>query len=167
MTALAKHPNVAVKISGLECIGKPWLSAYLSAAKTEATRQSYAEHVSYQHGNFVPLADTIPLADIVTRDRVICCYHDMPALVGHSAAKAARLYGLVYPRDVWWVRAGVRAVNTMLWLEHMSFRIFAHSHNAVDAVVRRIGLERIFTRNAGLWQVVIYARREEHSAGIQ
>jgi hypothetical protein len=138
-----------------------------SAAKTEATHQGYAERVRYQHGSFVELADNIPPADIVTRDRMIYCYHDMPALVGHSAAKAVRLYGLVYPCDVWWVRASVRAANAMRWLEHMSFRIFAHSHNAVDAVVHRIGLERIFTRNAGLWQVVIYARREEHSAGIQ
>src|SRR5215208_834267 len=123
-------------------------SAYLSAAKAEATRQGYAERVSYQHGNFVELADSIPPADIVTLDRVICCYHDMPALVGRSAAKATRLYGLVYPRDVWWVRTGVWAANAMLWLERTTFRIFAHSRSAVDAVVQRNALERIFTRNA-------------------
>jgi len=139
-------------------------SAYLSVAKTEATRQGYVERVSYVHGNFVDLADNIPPADIVTLDRVICCYHDMPALIGHSAAKAARLYGLVYPRDVWWIRAGVRAANAMLWLKRTAFRIFAHSRTAIDAVVRRNGLERIFTRDAGLWQVVIYARCEEQPA---
>jgi 2-polyprenyl-3-methyl-5-hydroxy-6-metoxy-1,4-benzoquinol methylase len=139
-------------------------SAYLSAAKTEATRLGHADRVGYQHGNFVDVADSIPPAGIVTLDRVICCYHDMPALVDRSAAKAARLYGLVYPRDVWWVRAGVRAANAMLWMERTTFRIFAHSRIAIDAVVRRNGLERIFTRDAGLWQVVIYARHKEQSA---
>jgi predicted TPR repeat methyltransferase len=139
-------------------------SAYLSAAKSEATRQGHADRVSYKHGNFVDLASSIAPADIVTLDRVICCYHDMPALVGRSAAKAGRLYGLVYPRDVWWVRGGVRAANAMLWLQRTTFRTFAHSREAVDAVVRQTGLEPVFTRNAGLWQVVVYARRESSSA---
>jgi len=135
-------------------------SAYLSAAKSEAARQGHADRVSYQHGNFVELASSITPADIVTLDRVICCYHDMPALVGRSAAKAMRLYGLVYPRDVWWVRGGVRASNAMLWLQRSTFRTFAHSRKAVDAVVLQNGLEPVFTRNAGLWQVALYARRE-------
>ena len=60
-------------------------SAYLSAAKSEAARQGYADRISYQHGNFVDLADSISPADIVTLDRAICCYHDMPALVGRSS----------------------------------------------------------------------------------
>src|SRR5947199_213845 len=72
-------------------------AAYLAAAREEAARQGHAERVAYHHGNFVDLAATLPPADIVTLDRVICCYHDMPALVERSSAKAARLYGLVYP----------------------------------------------------------------------
>lgn len=132
--------------------------AYLDVAKAEATRQGHATRISYQYGNFVDLAEAITPADIVTLDRVICCYHDMPALVGHSAAKARRLYGLVYPRDNWLVRAGTRAANALLWLQRTPFRIFAHRRAAVDAVVRRHNLERIFSRNVGLWQVVVYAR---------
>jgi hypothetical protein len=107
-------------------------SAYLSAAKTEATRQGHAEHVSYQHGNFVDYADSISAADIVTLDRVIW-----------SAARRPR------PRDctAWFIRvtsgefvlaSGPR--NAMLWLERTTFHILAHSRNAVDAVVRRNGM---------------------------
>jgi hypothetical protein len=39
--------------------------------------------------------------------------------------------------------------------------------SAVDAGVRCNGLERIFTRNAGIWQVVIYARHKEQPAETQ
>ena len=133
-------------------------SAYLAAAREEAIHQGHIEQVTYQYGNFVDLADTLPPADIVTLDRVICCYHDMPALVGRSSAKAARLYGLVYPRDTWWVRAGVRAENALMWLQRSTFRAFVHSTAAVDAVVRRNGLRQRFARNAGIWQVVVYER---------
>ncbi len=58
------------------------------------------------------------------------------------------------------IRFGVRAANAMLWLERTAVRIFAHSHTTGDTVVRHNGIERIFTRNAGLWQVVIYTRRK-------
>jgi len=135
-------------------------AAYLAAAREEAGRQGYAERATYHHGNFVDMAAAIPDADIVTLDRVICCYHDMPALVGRSSAKAGRLYGLVYPRDTWWVRAGVRAENALLWLQRSSFRAFAHSSAAVDAIVRQNGLQQCFARNAGIWQVVVYERTE-------
>jgi hypothetical protein len=84
----------------------------------------------------------------------------MPALVDRSSAKAARLYGLVYPRDTWWVRGGVRAENALLWLQRSTFRVFAHSRAAVDTIARRNGLQQCFARNAGLWQVVVYERSD-------
>jgi magnesium-protoporphyrin O-methyltransferase len=142
-------------------------NAYVEAAKSEAARQGHGDRVTFHHGDFVALAETIAPADIVTLDRVICCYHDMPALVDRSAAKATQLYGLVYPRDNWWVRAGIHAENTLLWAQRTPFRVFAHHSAEVDAVVRRNGLEPQFTRAAGSWQVVVYARRtraETHSS---
>jgi magnesium-protoporphyrin O-methyltransferase len=136
-------------------------NAYLDVARAEAMRQGHADRATFHHGDFVALADEIAPADIVTLDRVICCYHDMPALVGRSSTKARRLYGLVYPRDTWWVRAGVKAENGMHWLERTPFRVFAHRSAEVDAVVRRNGLEQRFKRNAGPWQVIVYARQTQ------
>src|SRR3990170_4333438 len=96
-------------------------TAYLSAARDEVERRGNAERVSYHHGNFVDLATDIEPADIVTLDRVICCYPDMEELVGLSAAKAGRLYGLVYPRDTWWVKFGLALMNFFLRLQRSSF----------------------------------------------
>jgi len=139
-------------------------AAYLAVAREEAARQGHAERITYHHGNFADIADTLAPADIVTLDRVICCYHDMPTLVERSSAKAARLYGLVYPRDTWWVRAGVRAENGLMWLQRSSFRVFAHSSAAVDAIVRRNGFQQRYTHNAGFWQVILYERSADAQA---
>lgn len=143
-------------------------AAYLAAARGESAREGHAERVHYVHGDFVALAPGIAPADIVILDRVVCCYPDMPALVGAAAAHAGRLLGLVYPRDTWWVRLGIRLINTGLALQRTAFRVYCHPTAAVDAVVRRAGLDRRQHHTSGPWQIVVYARskacplQEEH-----
>ncbi|MEN9937421.1 MAG: hypothetical protein RLZZ387_4000 [Chloroflexota bacterium] len=131
---------------------------YLAVAREEAQRRGLTNQVRYIHGDFVSLAATIPPADIVTLDRVLCCYHDMTALVAASAAQARRLYGLVYPRDGWLISAAVRAINLVFRLQRTPFRLFQHRSDAVEALVQQHGLERIYRRTAGVWQVVVYRR---------
>lgn len=133
-------------------------AAYLEAAKEEAERQGHAGRVSYYHGNFIQLAPDITPANVVTLDRVICCYHDMHALVGLSSARARDLYGLVYPRDTWWMKIWVVIENLVYWLVRNPFRSFVHPTEQVDAVVRSSGLRRRLYRKTFMWQVVVYAR---------
>jgi magnesium-protoporphyrin O-methyltransferase len=142
----------------IEATGVDASTAYVKAAREEARRQGHADKVTYIHGNFVELAPEVAPADIVTLDRVICCYHDMPALVGVSVARAKKLYGLVYPRDTWWTRAGIVFANLYLRLMRNPMRSYIHSAQAVEALVRDEGLSRRFHANSGLWQVVVYAR---------
>jgi magnesium-protoporphyrin O-methyltransferase len=125
----------------------------------EAERQGHADRVRHLQGNFVDLAAEIPPADIVTLDRVICCYHDMEQMVNLSAQKARRLYGLVYPRDKWWVKIVVLIYyNVRHWIQRNPFRNYVHPTEAVEAVVRKNGLERTFVREMGPWQVVVFTR---------
>ena len=134
-------------------------SGYLAVAREEATRRGYDSRVTYRHGDFVALAGELESADIVTLDRVVCCYPDMRALVGASSAHARRLYGLVYPRDTWWTRLGGRIGNALLALTRRSFRFFVHPTGDVDAVIQSNGLRPTYQRDAGLlWQVVVYSR---------
>ena len=133
-------------------------SAYIKAARAEARRQGHAERVSYHHGDFVEVAPVIERADIVTLDRVICCYHDVQSLVGLSAAKAGSLYGLVYPQDTWWTRVLVRADNLWMWVRRNPFRGFVHPEPVIQALVREGGLTRRYHRLSGPWQVAVYAR---------
>jgi hypothetical protein len=133
-------------------------TAYLEASQAEAERLGHRDRAAYFHGDFVALAPQLEPADIVTLDRVICCYHDMPALVGLSAARAGKFYGLVFPRDVWWIKLGMPLVNLLLKLRREPFRIFIHPTAAVDAVVRRQGLALQTHRKFFIWQVMVYGR---------
>ena len=133
-------------------------AAYVAVAKEEAERRGHAGLVSYYHGDFIQLAPEIGPADIVTLDRVICCYDDMQALVGLSSARARNMYGLVYPRDTWWMKIRVAIENFVYRLVRNPFRSFVHPTEQVDAVVRSSGLRRRLYLKTFLWQVVVYAR---------
>lgn len=141
-----------------EATGAEAAAAYLEAAREEARRRGHAERVTYHQGDFVELADRLRPADIVTLDRVICCYHDVDSLVQRSVEKSRRLYGLVYPRDVWWTRLGNHFLNFFLWISRNPFRVFVHPTHTVDAIIRSAGFERRFLRATPFWQVVVYAR---------
>jgi len=134
-------------------------SAYLRTALKEARRRGLDGRVSYHHGNFVEIAARMRKADIVTLDRVLCCFDDVEALVRTSANKARRLYGVVYPRDAWWTRLWVWMINFMRMLRRDDFRIFAHRTSTVESVLGAGGLQRIFRRRWGIWQVAVFARQ--------
>lgn len=133
-------------------------SAYLSAAREEAGRRGLAERIRFELGDYVELAQELGPADIVTLDRVICCYPDMVRLVSLSAEQARRFYALVYPRDTWWVKLGLAFENVYEKLRGSHYRAYTHSSKAVEALVTSFGLRRRAYHRTLVWQVVIYQR---------
>lgn len=132
--------------------------AYVVVARDEAARQGVADRVSYVQGDFVELAPTVAPADLVALDRVVCCYPDMRSLVRLSAERARRRYGLVYPRDTWWIRVGSRAFNVLSRLTRTPFRSWVHRSAEVDALIRASGFTLRYRRAGLFWQVVVYER---------
>ena len=131
-------------------------AAYLQAAAEEAIRRGLEGRIDQHHGDFVALADQVPAADVVTLDRVICCYPDGKALVTASAAHARRLYGLIYPRRTWWLRPAFFLGNLLLRLRGSSFRIFLHAPEVVEGPLEHFDFTRRFSRRSGIWQVALY-----------
>ena len=131
-------------------------TAYIDAASEEAARQGHGDRVTFHHGDFIDMAASLQPAHIVALDRVICCYHDVEGLVGLSSGLATEVYGLVYPRGNWALKAGFRLFNFILWLRRSPFRIFIHPDSVIDAAIRSNGLQRRFYRKTLLWQIVVY-----------
>lgn len=134
-------------------------TAYLEAARQETERLGQADRARFHHGDFVDLAPDIEPVDIVTLDRVICCYPDLPALVGLSAARAGKFYGLVFPRDTWWLKIGCAAINFGSWLMRQHFRFFIHPATAVEAILAQHEFKRCFYHKTFFWQIALYTRQ--------
>ena len=133
-------------------------NAYIEAAKAETVRRGYAERVNYQHGNFVDLAENVPPADIVTLNRVICCYPDMQKLVGLSVARAGKFYGLVFPRYEWWMKIFLVFQTFFLKIQRSRFRTYLHPTDAVEELVNGQGFKRKFYKKTFVWQILVYTR---------
>lgn len=132
--------------------------AYVETARAEAERRGYGDRTTARHGDFVGLAPLIEPADVVTLDRVVCCYPDVNALLGAATEKATRIVGLVYPRDIWWNRAVGRVINAWGWLTRDSTRWYLYRTEQVDGIMRRAGFAGRDISRDWIWQVVLYRR---------
>jgi magnesium-protoporphyrin O-methyltransferase len=133
-------------------------TAYLAAAGEEASRLGHAGRVTFRHGDFHTLASELPLADVVTLDRVVCCDPDYESMLGQAAAHTRRLVAFTYPRPRWIVRvviAGGNAVGRMLG---RTFRAYVHPPTAMAAVLERNGLRRRFAGGTFLWAAEVFER---------
>ncbi|MET1231955.1 MAG: methyltransferase domain-containing protein [Candidatus Limnocylindrales bacterium] len=132
--------------------------ASVAIAREAAAAAGLADRMTFVEGDAVRRAADIPGADVVTLDRVICCYPDVTSLVGLSAARAGRLYGIVLPRDRWMVRAGIAL--EALWFRFLRkrYRPFAHSNRLVDDLAVAAGLEQVAESGTFFWRVALFRR---------
>ena len=115
--------------------------------------------MTYRDGDFVELAPDLDDADIVTLDRVICCYPDMTALVNASAARANHVWAAVLPReDRFHVRMGLAFINLMQRIRRRPFRVFGHSTQAVEDQLTSLGYARAYRGTSFIWQVLVFTR---------
>jgi len=133
-------------------------TAYLDVARQEARRLNLLDRIEFVEGDFVRRAAAIDPADIVTLDRVVCCYPDAEALVGLSAARARTVYGLVLPRDRRLVRIAMHLENLWFRLRRKAYRAYVHPTAMVDALAGATGLRPIAERGTFIWRVVVYDR---------
>jgi magnesium-protoporphyrin O-methyltransferase len=130
----------------------------LEVARDEARRRGSLDRIDFVDGDFVAHAASIAPADVVTLDRVICCYPEVEALVRLSAQRARSLYGLVLPRDRWFLRLGSRLLNAWFRLRGFRYRSFAHPNARVDALAAEAGLRPRQEKQTLVWRVVLYER---------
>ena len=134
--------------------------ASLQVARDEANRANVLDRMEIAEGDMVRLAPQLDDADIVTLDRVVCCYRDPVSLVGVSGARARRLMGIVLPKDRLLIRVGLRIMNVVFRLRRSAYRAYAHPNRLVDELAAEQGLHPAAETGTFFWRVVLYARAD-------
>lgn len=134
-------------------------TAYVGAAREEAEQRGRADAIRFVHADFVEASSQLPSARIVALDRVVCCYPSCERLLGAALGHAERCLALSYPRDVWYVRLGIRLENGQRWLARNSFRTFVHPSAKIEETIGRAGFKRSSRRKTWMWSADVYVRQ--------
>ncbi|MHB0988891.1 MAG: class I SAM-dependent methyltransferase [Bellilinea sp.] len=132
--------------------------AYLEAARQEAARQGLSERIAWLHGDFVALADDVPTADLITLDKVVCCYPDYKELIGKSVVKAGKVYALVFPKDWWVIRQGLKLMNWIFKAQKSLYVAYLHPVAEIDRIIRANGFTPAYQHSTLGWHVWVYRR---------
>lgn len=133
-------------------------SAYLKQAKAEAARRGHSGRVNFIHADFTDVAADIAQADIVTLDRVVCCYPDFHGLLEAAADHSQKVLALTYPREIWYLRIFMRVANFFQRLRKDPFRVFLHPIAEMDLLIKGGGFERVALRRLLVWEMALYRR---------
>ena len=134
-------------------------SAFICIAQEQDLKHGREELVDYLHGDVVDLAESMPSAQIVTLDRVICCYPDWETLVRVTAEKADTIYTFSIPRDRWFVRLFIGIENMIRRVKGDAFRAFVHSSEKLDSVLGEMGFKKLGAKGTLSWEVFTYTNK--------
>jgi len=132
--------------------------AYVAAGRQEAEVRGLTRSVDWLEGDLVTLAPQLPPADVVTLDRVVCCYPAYEPLLEAAIGLALHAVGLSYPRDRWYVRAAIASENGSRRLRRRAFRTFVHSPACMAALLRQRGFRLAGWRTTLAWGVDLYVK---------
>jgi magnesium-protoporphyrin O-methyltransferase len=140
--------------------------AYLEVARSEAGSQYGSRPTQFILGDFAVIASTLPDADVVTLDRVVCCYPSADALLSNALGAAGSVFALTAPID----RGPIGMYNrTLFWLgnrwyalrarKFQGFRVFVHNLSAIeDRIVGAGFLPRTRQHRRLVWDLRVYER---------
>ena len=134
-------------------------SAYLKDAKEEAARRGHSDRVNFIHADFTEVASELPKVDIVTLDRVVCCYPDFHKLLKAAAEHSRRALAFTYPRETWYMRLALTVMNFFQSLRKDPFRVFLHPVAEMDSLLKREGFERVSLHRLFVWEMALYQKR--------
>lgn len=133
-------------------------SAYNETAKKESMRRHHDGRVRFVQADFATDDSDITESDVVTLDRVVCCYPDYRALLTRSAQKAGNVLALSYPRDRWYIRLGFALDNFKRVLKRDPFRAFVHATADIENLIEDAGFQQLTQCETFLWRVSVYQR---------
>lgn len=131
--------------------------AYAAAARDEAIRRTVGTAVTVVHGDLLEASGNLPAADVVTLDRVVCCYPSYESLLDQALTRASHGFGLSYPRDRWYVRA-------VMWFDNKKragksgFRTFVHPPREMQRIIERAGFSLARRRQTLVWAVDVFVK---------
>lgn len=132
--------------------------AYLGAARGVVEHLNLSDRASFRQGDFTSLS--VQAADLVSLDRVVCCYPDAARLLTKAAAHSR--YDLVFshPLPTWWLGAGRYLLNLGMSVFRQRYRFYLHDEKVLLDAAQSAGHVLRHRARYGMWQVLVLSKNE-------
>lgn len=131
---------------------------YEVAATGLADDEGLSDRMERRFGDFVEIQAEVEPAQIVVLNRVICCYPFMEKMMSAAVAKTGRFLALVYPRERWWTKLGIKLGNTFFAIRGVGFRAFVHPVDQIQSIATESGMVARHMSHDYIWQSVVLER---------
>jgi hypothetical protein len=123
-----------------------------------AREKGLDERTRFRVADILENPEAVEPADVVIMNRVVCCSPDGVELTGTAARLAGHTLVLSFPRDAFWLRAGVRAMNATFKVMGWSFRAFVHPRGSLVAAAEREGMKLTAGGHGFAWEYMAFDR---------
>ena len=137
-------------------------SGYQVVVKEEVEQRQLQDRFHFRHGDFTEISDQIESADVVTMDKVICCYPDMEGLLSQALRKSKKIFGVVHPRSNWWIQVFRQFGTFFFWISKNPFRFYPHKVSKVESLIESYGFTKTFSHRGYFWITSIYEKNPSH-----
>ncbi len=136
----------------------------IARARELADERGVGDRTSFEVGDGATMS--LPRADVVVLNRVVCCYPDVEALLTNTLAVTGTVYAFTVPpsRGIPGLIAKVLVAMSNAWYrlrdrKFRGFRTFVHDVDTIDERVRAAGFRPVRRELRRLaWELAIYAR---------
>ena len=133
--------------------------AHIHICRQESCRLGLQDRIQCMQGDFLDEVGSLPSADLVVLDKVICCYAAYELLVKDSICKSKRWYAFSIPRDIWWVHLGQWLEKLWLQIKGRHFPTFIHPVFEIERIITTSGFHKIAQSNYKEWTMMLYERK--------
>ena len=148
----------ALRAGAVLATGVELSPAYEPEAATLLAEHRVADRAPRLVVDLLAEPDAAPAADVVLLNRVVCCTEQPAGLLAVAASRAGSRLAFSFPRDVWWLRAGQRAVNLVARVQGWDWRFRVHRPADLVAAAEAAGLRLERTEHGRIWQVALLVR---------
>ena len=134
-------------------------SGYLEMAEKHANEQGWEDLSRFIFGDFAEIHPQLEMADLVTLDKVVCCYPNYKQILEASCDKAGSYLSLSYPMDGILARLIASIGVLKARLKAKAFRPYIHSVSKIRELITQNGFERIAYDMVFPWHVETYRRK--------
>jgi len=140
-------------------VGIDLASSMIKEAEAWAVERGLSDRTRYYQADFMNMVESLEPADVVILDKVVCCYPDADGLVHKSLSKTRQVYALTYPRDRWYVRAGIALGAFLMKLIRSDFRPYLHDPIQVEQWITESGFKKTYAANTLIWLTQVYEKK--------